>query len=112
MKRRDALIQIIDSLHAEIAAMQANDVTALEMATARKLQGIEAVAANDDVPLDAELETLAREAQRLNETARIYVNLMSANVRRRIDQLTGGGLPAYRPGIAATPQRMAAAAYR
>ena len=90
MKRRDALIQIIDSLHAEIAAMQANDVTALETATAMKLQGIEAVAANDDVPLDAELETLAREAQRLNETARIYVNLMSANVRRRIDQLTDG----------------------
>ncbi|MEN2749393.1 flagellar protein FlgN [Sphingomonas sp. T9W2] len=112
MNRRDALIQIIDSLHAEIAAMQANDVTALETATAMKLQGIEAVAANDDVPLDAELETLAREAQRLNETARIYVNLMSANVRRRIEQLTGGGLPAYRPGIAASAHRSAAAAYR
>ncbi|MGW8189956.1 flagellar protein FlgN [Sphingomonas hankookensis] len=112
MNRRDALIQIIDSLHAEIAALQANDITALETATAMKLQGIEAVAANDDLPLDAELETLAREAQRLNETARIYVNLMAANVRRRIDQLAGGGLPAYRPGIAGTPQRMAAAAYR
>ena len=112
MNRRDALIQIIDSLHAEIAALLANDVTALETATAMKLQGIEAVAANDDLPLDAELETLAREAQRLNETARIYVNLMAANVRRRIDQLAGGGLPAYRPAIAGTPQRMAAAAYR
>ena len=111
MNRRDALIQIIDSLHAEIAALQANDITALATATAMKLQGIEAVAANDDLPLDAELETLAREAQRLNETARIYVNLMAANVRRRIDQLAGG-LPAYRPGIAGTPQRMAAAAYR
>lgn len=112
MNRRDALIQIIDSLHAEIAALQTNDVTALETATAMKLAGIEAVAANDDVPLDAELATLAREAQRLNETARIYVNLMSANVQRRIDQLTGGGLPAYRPGIAGTAGRMAAAAYR
>lgn len=112
MNRRDALIQIIDSLHAEIAALQANDVTALETATAMKLQGIEAVAANDDLPLDAELETLAREAQRLNETARIYVNLMAANVRRRIDQLSGGSLPAYRPVVAGTPQRMAAAAYR
>lgn len=113
MNRRDALIRVIDSLHAEIAALQANDIAALETATAMKLQGIEAVAANDDLPLDAELEVLAREAQRLNETARIYVNLMAANVRRRIDQLAGGGgLPAYRPGLAARPQRMAAAAYR
>jgi hypothetical protein len=113
MNRRDALIRVIDSLHAEIAALQANDIAALETATAMKLQGIEAVAANDDLPLDAELEVLAREAQRLNETARIYVNLMAANVRRRIDQLAGGGgLPAYRPGLAATPQRMAVAAYR
>ena len=113
MNRRDALIRVINSLHAEIAALQTNDIAALETATAMKLQGIEAVAANDDLPLDAELEVLAREAQRLNETARIYVNLMAANVRRRIEQLAGGGeLPAYRPGLAATPQRMAAVAYR
>ncbi len=111
MNRREALVRIIDSLHAEIAALQANDITALEDATASKLQGIQA-AANDDTPLDDELRMLAREAQRLNETARIYVNLMAANVRRQIDQLGGGGLPGYRPGIAATPQRMAQAAYR
>ncbi len=113
MKRREALIQVIDSLHAEIAALQANDIVALQDATATKLAGIDAVAANDDdAPLDDELRTLAGEAQRLNETARIYVNLMAANVRRRIDQLAGGGLPAYRPGPLAGPPRMAHAAYR
>ncbi len=107
MTRRDALIHLIDSLHAEIAALQTSDIAALECATAAKLAGVEAVAANDDQPLDEELRGLAGEAQRLNETARIYVNLMAANVRRRIDQLGGGGLPAYRPGIAAVPMRMA-----
>ena len=39
---------------------------------------------------------LAEEAHRLNETCRIYVNLMSANVRRRLQQLTGDGATGYR----------------
>jgi hypothetical protein len=112
MNRRDALIQVIDSLHAEIAALQANDIAALESATTTKLAGVELIAANDDTPLDDELRTLANEAHRLNETARIYVNLMAANVRRRIDQLSGGGLPAYRPGLAGSRGGMAQAAYR
>ena len=34
MTRRDALIRVIDCLHAEIAALKANDVVALETATA------------------------------------------------------------------------------
>ena len=44
MTRRDALIRIIDALHAEIAALKANDVRALERATADKLGGIDALA--------------------------------------------------------------------
>ena len=42
------------------------------------------------------MRELAEEAQRLNETARIYVNLLAANVRRRLQMLAGdaGG---YRP---------------
>jgi hypothetical protein len=81
MTRRDALIRVIDCLHAEIAALKANDVAALETATAAKLS----------------------EAHRLNEIARIYVNLMAANVRRRLQMLAGeagqtwrgGGMGAY-----------------
>jgi hypothetical protein len=96
MSRRDDLIHVIDALHAEIAALKANDIDALERATAIKLRGIEAVAATGD-PIDGDLRELAEEANRLNETCRIYVNLMSANVRRRLQQLTGTGSGAYRP---------------
>lgn len=101
MTRRDALVRVIDALHAEIAALKANDVDALERATRAKLVGIDMVAAMDEAPLNAEVRQLAEEAHRLNETCRIYVNLMSANVRRRLQQLAGVGAAAYRPGAAA-----------
>lgn len=95
MTRRDALVRVIDALHAEIAALKSNDVTALERATQVKLAGIEAVAATPDEPLTPEMRELAEEADRLNETCRIYVNLMAANVRRRLQNLTGSGGNAY-----------------
>mgnify|MGYP003587028459 CR=1 FL=1 len=61
MTRRDALVRVIDALHAEIDALKANDVAALERATREKLAGIDAVgAANDDQPeLSPELKALA-----------------------------------------------------
>lgn len=101
MTRRDALVRVIDALHAEIAALKANDVEGLERATALKLTAIEQVAALGAGPADAEMRALSDEANRLNETCRIYVNLMAANVRRRLSVLTGTMAPAYRPGIAA-----------
>ena len=96
MTRRDGLISVIDSLHAEIAAMKANDVSALDRATQRKLVAIEALAEVNGGGLEPDVRELAEEAQRLNETARIYVNLLAANVRRRLQMLAGdaGG---YRP---------------
>ena len=97
MSRREALIGVIEALHAEIAALKANDIDALEAATSAKLQGIDAVARTDG-PASAELDELAREAHRLNETCRIYVNLMAANVRRRLQVLAGSGAQSYRPG--------------
>ena len=100
--RRAALIGVIEALHAEIAALKANDVAALERATTDKLAGIEAVAAFGSAPAGADLRGLAEEAHRLNETSRIYVNLMAANVRRRLQSLTGhagGAGGAYRPGM-------------
>ncbi|MDB5677899.1 flagellar protein FlgN [Sphingomonas bacterium] len=96
MTRRDGLIRVIDALHAEIAAMKANDVAALDKATRDKLVAIEQLGAINGGGLEPDVRELAEEAQRLNETARIYVNLLAANVRRRLQMLAGdaGG---YRP---------------
>ena len=102
MTRRDALVRVIDALHAEIAALKANDVGALERATRTKLGAIEDVAAADHEPVTIEVRELAQEANRLNETCRIYVNLMAANVRRRLQNLTGAAGNAYgRTGVVA-----------
>jgi hypothetical protein len=101
MNRRDALVRVIDMLHAEIAALKANDMGGLERATANKLRAIEALKALGDGPADAELRSLVEEADRLNDTCRIYVNLMAANVRRRLQLLSGQGGGAYgRAGLA------------
>jgi hypothetical protein len=51
--------------------------------------------------MTGEIRELAGEAHRLNETCRIYVNLMAANVRRRLQNLTGAGATPYRPGAMA-----------
>ncbi|WP_315760956.1 flagellar protein FlgN [Sphingomonas sp. Y38-1Y] len=98
MNRRDALIQVIDCLHAEIAALKTNDARALERATAAKLGHIDTVAACEHEPMTDEVRALAQEAQRLNETARIYVNLMAANVRRRLQSLAGQTVAPYAVG--------------
>ena len=97
MTRRDGLIRVIDLLHAEISAMKANDVGKLERATEEKLAAIEALARIDGGMLEPGVRELAEEAQRLNDTARIYVNLMTANVRRRLQMLAGDTAGSYRP---------------
>ncbi|MCP3736195.1 flagellar protein FlgN [Sphingomonas sp. RP10(2022)] len=99
MTRRDALIRVIDALHAEIAALKANDVVGLETATQEKLAGIEQIAALGTGPAGDEIRELADEANRLNETCRIYVNLMAANVRRRLQILTGDAGHGFRPTL-------------
>ena len=96
MNRRDALIQVIECLHAEIAALKANDVAALEAATRAKLIAIDTVALHDGEAPGPEVRELAAEAHKLNETCRIYVNLMAANVRRRLQILSGPQAPAYK----------------
>ena len=100
MTRRDALIRVIDALHAEIAALKSNDVAGLERATGEKLVAIDQVAQLGTGPAGPEIRELADEANRLNETCRIYVNLMAANVRRRLQTLTGDAGAAYRPKMA------------
>jgi hypothetical protein len=102
MIRRDALISVIEALHREIDALKTNDVHALERATGDKLAGIEALGQAGTGPAAPELRELADEANRLNETARIYTNLMAANVRRRLQTLTGeSGNAGYRPTLVA-----------
>lgn len=98
MTRRDALVQVIECLHAEIAALKANDARGLEHATAAKLGHIETLAALDGEEPTPELRALAEEAHRLNEAARIYVNLMAANVRRRLQGLAGVRAATYGAG--------------
>ena len=98
MTRRDALVRVIDALHAEISALKINDVAGLERATAAKLKGIETLQALGDGPATPELRGLAEEADRLNDTCRIYVNLMAANVRRRLQVLSGDAAGAYGRG--------------
>ena len=97
MTRRDALIRVIEALHREIAALKSNDVVALERATTEKLAAIEDVASLGTGQAGPDLRELADEANRLNETCRIYVNLMAANVRRKLQTLTGDAGGGYRP---------------
>ncbi len=98
MTRREALIDVIEALHAEIAALKTNNIARLEQATSAKLSAIEEVRRLGDGPAGPELRSLADEADKLNETCRIYVNLMAANVRRRLQVLTGEGGNAYARG--------------
>jgi len=100
MTRTDALKAVIHSLQAELAALKSFNVEALAVATAEKEGRVGVLAARNDNPLSAEERALAEEAMRLNETARAYVNLMSANVRPRLEALTGQKPVAYAPARA------------
>jgi hypothetical protein len=101
MNRRDALVRVIDMLHAEITALKTNDMNALERATSNKLRAIEDLRQLGDGPATPELRGLVEEADRLNDTCRIYVNLMAANVRRRLQLLSGQGGSSYGRGAVA-----------
>jgi chromosome segregation ATPase len=96
MTRVDALRAVIASLEAELAALKAFDIDALAAATAEKTGRIGALAGRAE-PLTAEERALAEQAKQLNETARVYVNLMSANVKQRLEMLTGQKPAAYAP---------------
>ncbi|WP_022684823.1 flagellar protein FlgN [Sphingomonas phyllosphaerae] len=101
MNRREALVRVIDMLHAEIAALKSNDMNALERATGNKLRAIEELQMLGDGPATPELRGLVEEADRLNDTCRIYVNLMAANVRRRLQLLSGQPGNSYQRGTIA-----------
>ena len=97
MTRIDALKAVIASLETELTALKAFDIDALAAATEEKTSRIGALAARNDNPLSAEERALAEQAKHLNETARVYVNLMSANVKQRLEALTGQKAVAYAP---------------
>ena len=100
MNRADALRSVIDCLQAEIAALKAFDVDALAAATVTKERSIGDLHGTARNEMTDEVRALAQEAAQLNETARVFVNLMSANVRRQLDQLTGAGPATYgRPAL-------------
>lgn len=95
MTRVDALKSVIASLQAELAALRAFDVDALASATQAKDGMLGQLADVQPAEMTDEVRALAREAQQLNETARVYVNLMSANVRRQLEALTGSQPATY-----------------
>lgn len=97
MTRMDALKAVIASLQDELTALKGFDIDALAAATTAKEGRIGALAARNDNPVSAEERALVEEAMRLNETARSYVNLMSANVKQRLEMLTGVKPVAYAP---------------
>ena len=101
MTRTEALKSLVASLTAEIAALKAFDLDALAAATAAKEAGVGELADWGGEALTPEMRALAEEAAMLNETARVYVNLMAANVRTRLDALSGAREVAYRPRSAA-----------
>jgi len=95
MSRVEALQAVVRSLQSELDALRAFDIEALALATSAKqehLGALDGVVRDEVTP---EVRALAEEAARLNETARAYVNLMAANVRRQLELVTGGGAPAY-----------------
>ena len=101
MSRIEALKSVVAALHAEIAALKSFDIDALARATQDKDGGIGLLSDWGSEPITAEVKALAQEAAMLNETSRIYVNLMSANIRTRLETLTGMGQPLYTPRSAA-----------
>ena len=76
--------------------MKSSDVEALDKATNAKLAALNDLAAIDGGMLEPGVRELAEEAHRLNETARIYCNLLAANVRRRLQILAGDAAGGYR----------------
>jgi hypothetical protein len=102
MNRVEALKSVVAALQAEIAALKAFDIDALALATGAKEEGVGVLAGDwADEPITPEVRALAQEAAMLNETSRIYVNLMSANIRTRLDALTGMAQQVYAPRSAA-----------
>ena len=100
MTRTEALERVIASLRNEIEALKAFDIEALAAATAGKERELGHLAGTRAEEMDEELRALAHEAARLNETARVMVNLMNANVRRQLDRLTGAPVAYGRKGPA------------
>ena len=107
MNRAAALKTVIASLEAEIAAMKAFDIDALAAATTIKEQSLDTLQDVDRTEMTDEIRALAQEATQLNETARVFVNLMSANVRRRLEQLNGTAPQVYGRPANVVPLRAA-----
>lgn len=84
---RQTLRNLNDALRAELAALDAGDLGALESSTAAKLAAISALQLSPLVEPDAETEALIHEGAALCEQAALRVNLMLAGVERRLNML-------------------------
>src|SRR3546814_12839541 len=80
---QQTLRNLNDTLRAELAALEAGDIRALESSTPVKLAAISALQLSPIAAHDAETEALLHEGAALCEQAAHRVNLLLATVERR-----------------------------
>lgn len=76
-----------DTLRAELAALEAGDIRALESSTPAKLAAVSALQLSPIAERDPETDALIHEGAALCEQAALRVNLLLAQVERRLGVL-------------------------
>lgn len=82
---RDTLRRLIEAMRAEVAVIEAGDLSALESSTAAKLAALSALQLSPLAEKDAEIEEMIREGAALNAQAAKRVNLLLAQTERKLD---------------------------
>lgn len=97
---QQTLKNLNDALRAELAALEAGDIAALESSTPVKLAAISALQLSPLAERDAEIDALIHEGAALCEQAALRVNLLLAGVERRLNVLANaaGHAPELRYG--------------
>lgn len=82
---RDTVRRLLDAMRAEVEAIEAGDLSALERTTASKLAALSSLQLSPLSEIDPEVEDMIREGARLNAQAATRVNLLLAQVERRLN---------------------------
>lgn len=107
---RDTVRRLLEAMRAEVVAIEAGDLSALERTTAAKLAALSSLQLSPLSEIDPEVEDMIREGARLNAQAATRVNLLLAQVERRLNGFaSAAGHPAPirygRDGRMAAPLR-------
>jgi hypothetical protein len=84
---RETLRRLLEAMRAEVAALDAGDLTALEAGTAAKLAAVSALQLSPLSARDPEVDAMIQEGAELNAKAATRVNLLLAQTERRIEAL-------------------------